>query len=288
MDAPLGAPTTPWSDMSRRFRFLAATATAALGLTTVLAGATPAAAAADIHPGVMIYTAGAQCTANFVFTGGGGTFIGQAAHCSGTGAATETNGCDSASLPLGTEVEIDGATKPGTLVYNSWLTMQAVGETDPDACAYNDFALVKIDPADAASVSASIPVLGGPTGIDRDGVAAGEDVFSYGNSSLRLGITQLSPKQGLSLGTTGNGWTHPVYTLTPGIPGDSGSPFVNDSGQALGVLTTLSIAPTPLSNNVSDLGRLLDYANSNGGQSVSLVQGDAFDGSLPVVRGLLS
>ena len=80
---------------------------------------------ADIHPGVMTFTEGAQCTSNFVFRDGGGTYLGQAAHCSGTGAATDTNGCDAGSLPLGTPVEIDGATRPGTLVYSSWIAMQA-------------------------------------------------------------------------------------------------------------------------------------------------------------------
>src|SRR5207302_7348804 len=97
------------------------------------AGATPAwapAATAPIHPGVQTFTAGAQCTANFVFTDGTNVFIGQAAHCSGTGGNTETNGCDSGSLPLGTPVEVTGATHPGTMVYNSWLTMQSNGEND--------------------------------------------------------------------------------------------------------------------------------------------------------------
>ena len=51
------------------------------------------------------------------------------------GGQTETDGCTSGSLPIGTPVEVDGASKPGTLVYNSWLTMQATGEADPDTCA---------------------------------------------------------------------------------------------------------------------------------------------------------
>jgi hypothetical protein len=38
-------------------------------------------------------------------------------------------------------------------------------------------------------------VIGGPTGINRTGVRGGEQVFSYGNSSLRAGITQLSPSR---------------------------------------------------------------------------------------------
>ena len=160
-------------------RRLAGTAALGPALAAGFAGATPATAAEGaIHPGVMTLTDGAQCTANFVFTSGADTFIGQAAHCSGTGGATETNGCDAGSLPLGTKVEVDGATQPGALVDNSWLAMQAANESDPSTCQYNDFALIRIDPADVANVSPEIPVLGGPTGIDRDGVATREEVFS--------------------------------------------------------------------------------------------------------------
>ena len=85
-----------------------------------------------------------------------GTYVGQAAHCSGTGGATDTNGCTSSSLPIGTAVSVGGATRPGTLVYNSWLTMQGRGENNPDVCAYNDLALVKLDPAVAAGTSDSL------------------------------------------------------------------------------------------------------------------------------------
>ena len=142
--------------------FVAALASAACALV-------PAAASADhnadpIHPGVQTVTGGGQCTSNFVFRDGGGTYLGQAAHCSGTGAATETDGCDSGSLPLGTPVEITGATRPGTMVYNSWLAMQAAGETDPDTCAYNDLALVKVDPVDVPNVGSSVPGFGGKPG----------------------------------------------------------------------------------------------------------------------------
>ena len=273
-----------------RSTLAAGAASVALALAGVLAPAAPAAAAHDtatIHPGVQTYTEGAQCTANFVFTDGVDTLIGQAAHCSGTGAANETDGCLAGSLPLGTKVEVDGATRPGTMVYNSWLTMQAVGEQDEDACAYNDFALIQLDPADAGRVSPAIPVLGGPTGVNIEGVGFGEDVYSYGNSSLRLGISQLSPKEGVSLGTTGGGWTHPVYTVTPGVPGDSGSAFVDAQGRALGVLSTLALAPLPASNNVSYLNKALTYANQVGGAGVSLMLGGAFDGQGAVVRGLL-
>ena len=239
------------------------------------------AATAPIHPGVMTSTQGAQCTANFVFTGGGKTYIGQAAHCSGTGAATDTNGCTAASLPIGTPVQVDGATRPGRLAYNSWLTMQAKGETDPSTCQYNDLALVELDPADVAKVNPSIPFWGGPTGINTVGVATGAKVLSYGNSSLRQGIAQLSPKEGASLGTDSGGWNHPVYTVTPGIPGDSGSAFIDGAGRALGVLSTVAIAPLPLSNGVGDISRELSYEGANGGPIVTLEKGtEPFRGPL--------
>jgi hypothetical protein len=159
-----------------RRQLLAVCAAAAFA---VLAPATASAWApadqAAIHPGVMTFTDGAQCTSNFVYTDGSNVYLGQAAHCSGTGDASETNGCDSASLPVGTPVEIDGASKPGTMVYNSWLTMQARDESDPNVCDFNDLALVKVDPVDVAKVNPSVPGFGGPTGVG--GAAEGDTVY---------------------------------------------------------------------------------------------------------------
>ena len=236
-------------------------------LTPASVGAGPRwapAATAAIHPGVQTYTEGGQCTANFVFFDTTAVYLGQAAHCSGTGQATETDGCTSPSRPLGTEVAVGGASRPATMVYNSWLTMQAVGETDPDTCQYNDFALVRLDPADAGKVNPSIPHWGGPVGLNTSGTRVFQHVYSYGNSSLRLGLTVLSPKKGISLGDDGDGWTHLVSTLSPGIPGDSGSAFLDWRGRALGVLSTLNVGvPTGVDNGVSDLARALAYLRAN-------------------------
>jgi hypothetical protein len=228
-----------------------------------------------IHPGVMTFTDGAQCTSNFVFADGPSTYLGQAAHCSGTGAATETDGCDSGSLPLGTPVEIDGASRPGTLAYNSWIEMQDEGETDPNACAYNDFALIRIDPADVASVDPSVPFFGGPTGLGPSDAMLGDTVYTYGNSSLRGGATVLSPKEGRVVSGEGDGWSRNVYTATPGIPGDSGSAFLSATGEAIGVLATVQLAPLVGSNGVGDLRHELEYMQSHnaGLAGVSLVNG---------------
>jgi hypothetical protein len=263
-------------------------AIAGLAVAASLAAASSASAqtwapadSATVHPGVMTYTDGAQCTANFVYTdSAGAVYIGQAAHCSGTGGQTDTDGCTTASLPLGTPIEVTGASKPGTLVYSSWIAMQAAGETDANTCAYNDIGLIKLDPADYGSVNPSVPTLGGPTGLG-DTTAFGDTIYTYGNSSLRQGITLLSPKIGKSLGASGGGWTHLVYTVSPGIPGDSGSGFMDDQGNAFGVLSTLQLAPTVGSNGVSDLRKMLAYARSHGGPDVTVAAGTkAFTGSI--------
>ena len=219
---------------------------------------------ATIHPGVQTFTDGGQCTANFVFFDATDIYIGQAAHCAGTGGATETDGCDSGSLPLGTPVEIDGASAPGTLAYSSWLTMQQGPRPDANTCAYNDFALVKLDPADHDSVNPSIPFFGGPVSVGATS-SLGSKVYSYGNSGLRFGISTLSPKEGYSLGQKGGGWSHDVCTVTPGIPGDPGSAFLSGTGAALGTLSTVAVLPFPASNGVGDLSRELNYAQQFGG-----------------------
>jgi hypothetical protein len=284
-----------------RFRVLAAVAGAVLAVAGATATAVSAdaaharhsvttawapAATAELHPGVMAYTEGAQCTTNFVYTdGAGNVYLGYAAHCAGTGSSTDTNGCSTDSLPLGTKVTFSNDGNPasegttvgtGTLAYSSWLTMQKNHESDANTCAYNDLALVKVDPADVSKVNPSVPSWGGPTGIDTDGTAAGDQVYTYGNSSLRGGITQLSPKQGISTGddTADGGWSHNVYTVTPGIPGDSGSAFMSADGKALGVLSTVQLAPLAGSNGVGDLSHELTYAQASSGLSgLQLVNG---------------
>lgn len=260
----------------------AATALAGAGLfaTAGTAAAAPEwapAGQATIHPGVQMYTEGGQCTGNFVFTDGAdNVYVGYAAHCAGTGGATDTDGCQAGSLPLGTRVEFRKGGNllfpgtllgEGTLAYSSWLAMDAAGTTDADTCAYNDFALVKVDTDDLAKVNPSIPFFGGPTGINTTGTSPTDRVYSFGNSSLRAGITLLSPKIGVSLGTSGGGWTHSVYTLTPGVPGDSGSAFVDGQGRALGTLSTLALAPLPASNGVGDFSREFAFAQAHSGIS---------------------
>lgn len=89
---------------------------------------------ASIHPGVNTDTQGGSCTSNFIYyNSAGDIFIGQAAHCSSRGEATETDGCSSDTYPEGTKVNVTGASVTGTMVYNSWARMQSRGESDANS-----------------------------------------------------------------------------------------------------------------------------------------------------------
>lgn len=244
---------------------------AALVAGTVVAGSsTPASAApvwnpnGSVHPGVQTITAGGQCTANFVFyDSSNNIYIGQSAHCASKGTATQTT-CTTPSEPLGTKVSIGGASRQGTLVYSSWIAMQNSNPPEPSnsqACLYNDFAIVKLDPADYGRVNPTVPFWGGPNAINTLGQGIAYDVFSYGNSGLRLGLTPLSPKQGLTSNSTGpSSWSIRMYTASPGVPGDSGSAILDKNGNAFATLSTLSVDG---SNGGAAVRLALDYLRAN-------------------------
>lgn len=242
---------------------------------------------ADIYPGRQVVTGGSQCTSNFIFievsesvdevTGEPvevleDVLIGMAAHCAGTDGNTATNGCVAGTRDPGTEVEIDGASLPGRLTYSSWWTMQNGGAQPAGACQGNDFALVSIHPSDWAKVNPSLPFWGGPVGTG-DATSTGESNYSFGNSGLRLGIEALSPKQGVTAAMTNSGWTHVVYSVTPGVPGDSGSGTLDSEGRAIGVTSVIYLAPYAAGNGLTDVGQALEYARTETGRDWRLVNG---------------
>jgi hypothetical protein len=277
--------------------------------------ALPSTSSATVHPGIQLLvpqgsgTGGTQsyseCTANFVFSDGTATFIGMAAHCASTGSSSQTD-CTTPVLPTGTPVylgegpvylapsgnlsvgEDTAGPEVGTMVYNSWDTMQAKGMANASSpvCQYNDLALVQVLPG--LSVDPTVPIWGGPNGLATTSPAMGSTVYSYQNSALRLGLEPLSPKIGLSLGDTpgSGGWSHIVETATPGIPGDSGSGFMDASGNAFGVLSTLNAGTPPdaygVDNAAGDLNDELSFCNSYGGLgTVKLVPGTTPFSGLP-------
>ncbi|MFP5020018.1 trypsin-like peptidase domain-containing protein [Pseudonocardia phyllosphaerae] len=254
-------------------------AVAAALTAPVVASAAPGAPAGPgaIGPGSQISTpqqGGAElCTANFVFSGNGKTYLGAAAHCmAGENSSQGVDGCKEPVMPEGVRVDIagrDGKTYTGTVAYNSWKVMQDKGEKARDLCTFNDLSLIELSPEAEKAVDPTVPNFGGPTALDTDGTKDGEKVYSYQPNQ-----TAPTPnKQGVSLGQPDGPRTHVVQTTPPGIPGDSGSGFLDADGKAFGVLSSL-MAPTS-SNGVTDLSKALDYAAANGKiGKVSLVPGN--------------
>ncbi len=269
---------------SVRIRLYALLAAGVLAVATLVAGPGADAAptwapesTAKIKPGVQMLTNGAQCTANFVFKDGAGrVYVGYAAHCAATGSASDTNGCTTKSLPLGTPVKFatggnlfsDGTVVgTGKLAYSSWRTMQQRRTKDFARCSFNDFALVRVDPSSVSKVNPTVPVWGGPSTIASTPLKAGNSIYTVGNSSLRSGTA--SAKTGSVLQVVGGGLAYDIRTGSPGVPGDSGSGFMDVRGRAAGVLSTLSVGVsiTPVSNTMADLFRAVSYAKLYGGIS---------------------
>lgn len=225
---------------------------------------------AVVRPGVQVVSETGQCTANFLFVGADGVsvYLGLAAHCF-------------EGLDLGAPVDIaDGAAR-GALAYSSWLTMDEVEEEDATVREYNDFALVLLDEADRSKANPSMLHFGGPVGLaDSSAVATGDKVLTYGNSGMRPTEEPLSWHEGYVVETST--WSTTVYTLTPGIPGDSGSGVLDAQGRALGVVVTLTLLPLAGSNGVTHLDKALAYAKENAALDVTLATAELADpGMLP-------
>jgi hypothetical protein len=219
----------------------------------------------------------ASCTANFVFTEGDRVFLGSAAHCHAEGESLD--GCANDVLPLGTPVVVvgpDGTEITAELAYSSWAAMQEAGETDPDVCELNDLALLEIAPDDVDRVDPSVPVFGGPTGLDVDGLRPDEVVVSYQNDE-DASYAVMRAKQGVNLGDAdARGLGYVVQTGTPGLPGDSGSGYLDGAGRAFGVLSTeIVLDDGEVVNGVTDLAQALEYAAAHGGPDVAVVEGAA-------------
>lgn len=224
---------------------------------------------ATIHPGVPLIIGDVLCTSNFVFEDpAGDVYLGSAAHCVGSEVAS-FDGCRNESLPLGTPVEIGGASRPGRLVYSSWLAMQQRNEADVLSCSFNDFALVQLHRDDRSRVNPSMPHWGGPSGISA-GSTRGDTAHGYGAGYAERGLNP-SPKTGVSLGQRAAGWAHVLDLRPPAVEGDSGSGVIDSQGRAYGVMSTLSLRRGV--NGAADLSRALDYARGSGFPQLTLVTG---------------
>lgn len=224
--------------------------------------------AQQIRPGVKISSSYGSCTSNFIFAANSVTYyIGTAAHCFSDD-ANNGDPCESRNAASGfSGVTIENARFPGTLVYSSWSAMQQQGEVPAsEQCRLNDFALVQIHPDDLDNVHPSALRFGGPTGLYNGLAAVGDEVFTYGQSSLHFGEPALEEKRGQITQVVADGLAYRVRTDNAGVPGDSGSAVLHEDGRALGVLSDVAVGvgTAPVSNGVVNLDRALAYAKNGG------------------------
>ena len=245
---------------------------------------------ATITPGVQMVTKGAQCTGNFVFTDARDrVYVGYAAHCAGRGEATDTNGCQTRSVALGTPVTFvkgmsvatPGTTVGrGTLAYSSWIDMRRRGLNGGPACDYNDFALVRV----ASGVGASTSTRRCRSGAAPAGSARARSRPAAGSTPTATPGCAAAPSRWpprpvpRSAGPAGAGRTTP----TPSPRASRATPargFLDAQGRAFGVLSTVAVAPLPASNGLGDLYREVRYAQKHSGiAGLRLVAGTkAFD-----------
>lgn len=229
---------------------------------------------ARIRPGVRIVgegcqssdvcVGGADCTSNFLFRSPNNRslYLGTAAHCV-------------KAVDLGATVLIGGGMAEGVLAYSSI-------QTGVQSNASNDFALVRIDNSYRDLIHPAVLHYGGPTGLADSGtVESGDLVLMFGNSSHRPGPEQLDAAEGVVMPEPfgGGEWVIRYWSVPPGISGDSGSPVLDDGGQALGVHrgTRVDWLPTKIAVR---LDKALEFANTEGGVNVSLVTWPAFNAEL--------
>ena len=200
------------------------------------------AASATVHPGVVTYTEGAQCTANFVFFDAPTRLHRPGRALLGHRRRTDTDGC------TGKPADRHARRSHRRLAardHGLQLVERDAGRRR-DRRRHLRLQRLRADqarPADYGKVNPSVPTLGGPTGLGYTTAQLG-DVYSYGNSSLRQGITPLAQAR-QEPRRLRRRLDHLVYTVTPGIPGDSGSGFMDAQARAFGVLSTLRSRRSP-------------------------------------------
>lgn len=215
---------------------------------------------AVVRPGVPIHTPTGVCASNFLFVRPDNTsvFLGATAACM-------------KDVPVGGLVTVGGPDVLGFLAYSSWATMEELGEKDPYAREYNDFAVVKIDEAYRDLVNPTMLHYGGPTGLAESGEAGlGTRVKTYTNDTSQ---------EGLVSGTAGE-WALLVHGVPPTLPGGMGHGALTPDGKALGVVVNLGVAPNPGANGVARLDRLMAYARDHAKLYMDLVTADPLEGGL--------
>ena len=265
-------------------------------------------ASAKVYPGQMVLSYHGGCTTNFVFTNTNGTrvFVGTAAHCAATKQDADTSQLevDPCALidPPETEPERRQvffgnnltwndpavADAVGHYVYNSWWQMYG-NETDTAACAWNDFALIEVNPQYLWFVNPSLESWGGPTGLHGhlDPTGDNAQIYTVGGTWMRdtsetavgtpfnpLYFTR--PRTGVAMPVydlqfAGKEWSFNGYFDAGCIPGDSGSPVLFEDGTAIGVV--IAVTGKAARCSISYLDVMVQYAIDKTGLDLVLHTG---------------
>jgi len=219
--------------MGKRLVHLTAASLAGVMLAVVGAfiTAAPTAAANVIQPGSSLEFGDSFCTANWIYDGGGGPYIGAAGHCT-TGVGQRV---DLASGSLGSAIE-----PIGTVAYVS-----------KDL----DFLLVRLDAAVLPQVSAAMaghPTI--PTGVSTTSTAKQGDLIQFSGHGIVFDLTTVTQQDRVGIFNffdSGN-----QYVLGAVTPGDSGGPVadITDGNKAIGIVDTVGVSVAPEGVNVGEAG----------------------------------
>jgi hypothetical protein len=172
-------------------------------------------AATTLQPGAYHETDAGSCTLNFVYDGGGTTYLGTAAHCVAS---------------VGQRVRDIEGTEFGSV---AWIG-------DADATAW-DFAFIKVDTEDLGRVSAAVkgyPAYPKGSTVPADTVTG--DSIQLSGYGLGYDTTKPTQEQRTALHSFDDA---EIYTVIGPIHwGDSGGPLVHRrTGKALGIVSRLCV-----------------------------------------------
>ena len=181
-----------------------------------VSSAAPAAAQDPIQPGDYMETGGSACTLNFVYDGGGSTYMGTAAHC---------------VEKVGDDVALEDGTVFGDVAL--------IGNEDTTE---DDYAFIKVRTEYLSRVSPALK--GHPTlprnGYTRSSETAFGDQIQQSGYGVGASLTSLTREQRRSVLTYDDAEMHTILGYS--IFGDSGGPYVHlPTGKAFGIVSRLCV-----------------------------------------------
>lgn len=218
-----------------------------LALLALLSLAPLAAACEGLSPGDELLVGDARCTLAFLLADKTGLYFATAGHCIKEG--------QTASSP---DVGDFGV---GYLHYLNPETGQST-----DGSPGEDFALIKVDPNAYDTLNPKVCELEGPTGLYEETPGSG-GVEHHGYGLVLGDLSPTRTRQGVNLHNNNTAF----YWTGAGVPGDSGSSVLHESGKALGVLTHLQAGASTDTNGGTHLLRGFQLAKEMKGMNLRLV-----------------